>query len=109
MKTKQELVLEVSVLKERLEKAIFFEVTEDISIGMSESDGLFRIRRLDHTGQLSFLNKSYQWEEQARYVNHEYAERTGYYTADEAFDTLELVQNFVNHPIIFQPNILKNN
>src|SRR6185369_16763150 len=69
MKTKQELALEVSLLKDRLDKAVVFEVTEDISIGISESDGMFRIRRAEPDGQISFLNKDYQWEEQTPHID----------------------------------------
>jgi len=108
MKNKQELSLEISILKERLEKAVFFEITEDITIGMSESDGLFRIRRLESDGETSFLNKNYQWEQQARHVDLAYSERTGYYTSDEAFDILELVQ-VADGQIVIPLNILKNN
>ena len=110
MKTKQALSLENSILKERLNKAVVFEVTEDISIGISESDGMFRIRRSEPDGAVSFLNKNYLWEEQRNYVDVAFAERTGYYTADEAFDTLELVQIHSDNKIIFHTNnILKNN
>lgn len=109
MKTKQDLIREVSVLKDRLEKAVVFEVTEDISIGMSEADGLFRIRREEPSGTLSFLNKSYQWENQITHVDLAYSERTGYSTVDEAFDMLDVVEKFADHSIIFQSNILKNN
>lgn len=109
MKTKQELSLEISILKERLNKAVVFEVTEDISIGISEIDGLFRIRRQEPDGEISFLNKDCQWEEQARHVDLAYSERTGYYTAEEAFNMLEVVQGFVDGPVIVQTNALKNN
>jgi len=109
MKTKQDLIREVSLLKDRLEKAVVFEVTEDISIGMSESDGLFRIRREEPSGEISFLNKNYQWEQQAILIDLAYSERTGYYTADEAFDMLELIQNHIDMPIIYNSKVLKNN
>lgn len=109
MKTKQDLIREVSLLKDRLEKAIVFEVTEDISIGMSESDGLFRIRREEPTGEISFLNRNYQWEQQAHIVDLAYSERTGYYTADDAFNMLEIIKEVVPSPVIFNSKILKNN
>lgn len=110
MKTKQDLIREVSMLKDRLEKAVVFEVTEDISIGISETDGLYRIRRSEPSGEYSFLNKNYEWERPAL-VDLAYSERTGYYTSDEAFDMLELVQNFVDHKSIFfnAKSLLKNN
>ena len=109
MKTKQELALEVSLLKDRLDKAVVFEVTEDISIGISESDGMFRIHRAEPDGQISFLNKDYQWEEQTPHIDLAYANRTGYYTSDEAFDMLELIKGVIVGPVVIQPNALKNN
>jgi hypothetical protein len=70
---------------------------------------MFRIRRSEPGGETSFLNKDYQWEEQTRHIDLAYAKRTGYYTADEAFNMLEFVKDFIDGPIIFQPNVLKNN
>lgn len=116
MKTKQELLLENSLLKERLSKAVVFEITEDISIGISEFDGLFRIRREEADGTVSFLNKENMWEEQAKHVDHAYSERTGYYTADEAFQTIEYINNYGVFDLLYDPivpnstiKILKNN
>jgi protein-arginine kinase len=102
-----DLNTELYALRERLNKAVVFEVNEDVSIGISEVDGLFRIRREEPSGQYSFLNKNYQWEEQATNVDLAYSERTGYHTADEAFDVFETTKKF--EQIIHQPSVLKNN
>ena len=108
MKTKHELSQQVSILKERLEKAVFFEITNDISIGISESDGLFRIRRMEPDGIIYFLNRDYQWEEKLGHIDLAYSQRTGYHTADEAFEILEATQNS-DIPFFVPPNMLKNN
>lgn len=105
MKTIEEL--EISILKERLSKAVLFEVTDSISIGISESDDRFRIRRIESSGEIYFLNKNYQWEKQTRLVDIDYSERTGYNTASEAFDVLETVQELNNTLILSK--ISKNN
>ena len=107
MRTRRELSQELSTIKGRLEKAVFFEITEDISIGISESDGLFRIRRSNHDG-VAFLNSNYQWEEQPMHVDLAYSGRTGYYTADEAFEIFEVTQ-ILTIPLFIPPNMLKNN
>lgn len=87
--TIKELKLEIATLKDRLSKAIIFEVAPGISVGLSEEDELWRIRR--DAGQYSslFLNRSGLWEDPPMAEDEGFALRTGYDTSTEALIAYE--------------------
>ena len=80
---------ELEQLKARLDKAIIFEVGTDISIGISEDDDLWRIRRDIDNGAV-FLNKAGIWESPPNEENIGFAIRTGFDLIDDAFAAAEL-------------------
>lgn len=118
MKTKEELEAEIIKLRERLSMAVIFEVAPHTSIGLSEEDNLWRIRRDTGPYTTVFLTESGVWEEQPPIPDEDFADRTGYFTIDEAmdcFDKYSFEQCFlspneqVTLNLISTKNILKNN
>lgn len=119
MTTINQLKLEISRLKERLNKAVIFELTPGTVIGLSEEDDLWRIRReLGKTGAM-FLNKNSIWEEAPIKEDTSFAARTGFDTSDEALEVYEKYSleyaSFDSHEQTMidmfraSKNILKNN
>ena len=83
------LELEISKLKNRLDKAIIFEVGPGLSIGVSEEDELWRIRRDIDEENFVFLNKSGIWENPPNTEDMLFANRTGFEILDEAFNAFD--------------------
>ncbi len=83
---KENLELEIKKLKTRLEKAVIFEVGDDISIGISVEDDMWRIRRDVSADDFIFLNKDGMWEEPPVHQDIVFARRTGHILIDDAFD-----------------------
>jgi hypothetical protein len=83
------LELEISKLKSRLDKAIIFEVGPGLSIGVSEEDDLWRIRRDVDEESFVFLNKSGIWENPPNTEDTLFADRTGFEVLDEAFSAFD--------------------
>lgn len=117
MKTNIELRAEISRLKERLAQAVIFEVDENVSVGLSEEDGLWRIRKDEVDGYL-FLGKDNLWQAHPSYESFEqFAINTGYTSAEQALDVYE--EYTIDYPPSFIPanintnsafdNFLKNN
>ena len=84
----ENLELELFKLRDRLNKAIIFEVAPDISIGVSAEDDLWRIRR-DFDDGFVFLNKNGIWENPPHHDDIMFADRTGYDFMDDAFEAYE--------------------
>lgn len=82
------LELEILKLRDRLNKAVVFEVAPDISIGISVDDNLWRIRR-DINDDFVFLNKDGVWENPPEIEDIMFANRTGYDFIDDAFEAFE--------------------
>lgn len=83
------LELEITKLKSRLDKAIIFEVGPGLSIGVSVEDDLWRVRRDIDDDNFVFLNKSGVWENPPDEEDTMFANRTGYDIIDEAFDAFD--------------------
>ncbi len=118
MKTRTELEAEIVKLRERLHMAVIFEVAPHTSIGLSEEDNLWRIRRDVSAYSALFLNEHGSWEEQPINPDDDFADRTGYFTIEEAMDCFD---KFSFEQVFLSPNeqviadlagfqrILKNN
>ncbi len=108
------LAVEIAKLKNRLDKAVIFEVGPSLSIGVSTDDDLWRIRRDMDGDSCVFLNKSGIWENPPEYEDAIFAQRTGYDIVDEAFDAFDYyIKNYdysddIVFDIVGSQNELKN-
>lgn len=117
--TIKELEIENSKLNNRLSKAVIFELAPNISIGISEEDSLWRIRRDIGAFYSVFLNKDGEWDDQPAQEDIDFAYRTGYTSSSEALDAFDdyiiknplfqLDDNLVFETPQIQKNIAKNN
>jgi hypothetical protein len=87
--TIKELKAQVKKLTGRLSMAVVFEVVAGISIGISEEDNLWRIRRELGPYDYLFLNTVGVWETAPTDEDIQFANRTGFKDSNDAFEVYE--------------------